>query len=187
MPVRALKSFCGCAHAHIRAGAWVVSSQTVRTSSNITFPNRRSVTSTLSGSTTKLDSLKSRRGKKDRVAVSTKPTASPAKSAWYIDPMKWSFAPLSYTVNLNTVLEFFHISNLENASLEEAIYLHTLYSHLLTQARLLAAILPWSVQRPLRALRAAMNESGRNYSARSAKRKRPSNSPAASRKRSSGA
>jgi hypothetical protein len=45
-------------------------------------------------------------------------------------------------------LRFFHISSLENASREEAIYLHTLYSHLLTQARLLAAILPWSVQRP---------------------------------------
>ena len=146
--------------------------QTIGTSSNITFPNLGSVTSTRRGSTAKSDSLRSSGGKNVRVASSIKPTTSSSKSTWSIDPVKWSSAPLSYTVSLKTVLEFFHISNLRNASLDEAIYLHTLYSHLLTQARLLAAILPWSVQRPLQALRAAMNEPGRNYSARSAKRKR---------------
>jgi len=92
---------------------------------------------------------------------------------------------ISYTASLSTVLEFFHLENFSNASREEAIYLHTLYSHLLTQARLLAAILPWSVQRPLQALRAAMNEPGRNCSVQSAKRKPLSGSPVSSRKHSS--
>jgi hypothetical protein len=159
--------------------------QTVRTSSKITLPNRGSLTSTIRGSTVKSDSLKSSGGKNRRVASSIKPTISSSKSTWSIDPVRWTSAPLSYTVSLSTVLEFFHISNLENASLEEAIYLHALYSHLLTQARLLAAILPWSVQRPLQALRAAMNEPGKNYSEQSAKRKPPSGSPSVSRKRSS--
>src|SRR5258708_2654253 len=100
-----------------------MSTQTVRTSSKITLPNRGSVASTLNGSTVKNDSRKSRVGKCNRVAVTTKPISSPSKSTWYIDPVKWSSAPLSYTVSLKTVLEFFHISSLENASLEEAIYL----------------------------------------------------------------
>jgi hypothetical protein len=162
-----------------------VSTQTIRTSSNITLPKRGSVTTSRSGPTSKVDSLKSRGGIDKRVAVSTKPMISSSRSTWYIDRVKWSSAPLSYTVSFKTVLKFFHLSNLENASLEEAIYLHTLYSHLLTQARLLAAILPWSVQRPLRALREAMNEPGKNYSGRSAKRKPLSGSPVVSRKRSS--
>lgn len=161
-----------------------MSTQTVRTSSNITLPIRGSVASTRRSSTLNSAPRKSRGGGYTRTVSSTKPTDCSSKSTWYIDPIKWSSAPLSYTVNLKTVLSFFHISNLENASLEESIFLHTLYSSLLTQARLLAAILPWSVQRPLQALRAAMNARGRNYSARNAKRKRPSNSPAASRKRS---
>lgn len=51
----------------------------------------------------------------------------------------------------------------------------------------LAAKFHWKCQRPLQELRAAMNARGKNYSARSAKRKRPSGVAASSRKRSSGA
>lgn len=163
-----------------------MSTHAILTSSKSTEPKRGSQTSTRNGSTAKVESLKSKAGKYRRVAVSTKPTCSASKSTWYIDPVKWSTAPLSYTVSFKTVLEFFHISNLSNASLDEAIFLHVLYSNLLTQARLLAAILPWSVQRPLQALRAAMNESGKNYSGRSAKRKPLSGAGVSSRKRSSG-
>jgi hypothetical protein len=53
----------------------------------------------------------------------------------------------------------------------------------LKRAKRLAAEFHYKLQRPLRELFAASNELGRNYSARSAKRKRPSNSQAASRKR----
>ena len=49
---------------------------------------------------------------------------------------------------------------------------HVLYSEAATQATMLATILPWSAQRPLQALFSAMNESGKNYSAQNAKRKR---------------
>jgi|ERR1700685_322554 len=50
-----------------------------------------------------------------------------------------------------------------------------------------AAKPPKQHQRPLRELRAKMNESGRNYSARNAKRKPLSDSPVSSKKRSSSA
>ena len=89
------------------------------------------------------------------------------------------------TVSFKTVLDFFHLHNLANASLDEAIFLHILYSSLATQARLLAAILPYSVQRPLQALLAAMSVPAQNCNARSAKRKPLSGSSASSRKRSS--
>jgi hypothetical protein len=74
-------------------------------------------------------------------------------------------------VSLRTVLDFFHLRNFSNASLDEAIFLHILYGSLATQARMLAAILPYSVQRPLRALLAAMSEHGK--SGGKTKRKRP--------------
>lgn len=149
-----------------------MSGQTVRSSSKITLPNSRPLASTLRGPTVKAAPVRQRGGKafrasSARVASTIKSTSSPSKSTWYIDPVKWASAPLAYTVSLKTVLRFFHISNLENTSLDEDIYLHTLYSQLVTQARLLAAIWPWPVQRPLQALRAAMSGPGKNYSVRS--------------------
>jgi len=56
----------------------------------------------------------------------------------------------------------------------------------LDRASFQAAISGWQVQRPLRALLAMTNESGKNYSVRSAKRKRLSGSLAVSKKHSSG-
>lgn len=53
------------------------------------------------------------------------------------------------TVNLSTVLEFFHLSNLSNATKDEAIFLHLLYAQLGTQAQLLSAVLPYSTRRVL--------------------------------------
>jgi len=97
------------------------------------------------------------------------------------------FSPFVSTVTFKTVLDFFHIRNLSNASFEEAIFLHLLYGHLATEARMLAAILPYSVQRPLRALLAAMNEPGKSYTKRSAKTRPLSCSPASLKKRLSGA
>jgi hypothetical protein len=115
----------------------------------------------------------------------TKLTQSESSSTAETTPVNFSgIPPFVTTVTLRTVLDFFHIRNLSNISLDEVIFLHVLYGSLATQARMLAAILPGSVQRPLQALLAAMNEPGRSYNARSAKRKRLSNSPASSRKRS---
>ena len=93
-------------------------------------------------------------------------------------------SPFVTMVSFKGVLDFFHISSLANAYSEEAIFLHVLFYSIATQARLLAAILPGPLQRPLRELLAAMNEYGRSYTKRSATRKRPSNSPASSKKRS---
>ncbi len=160
--------------------------QLTRNSSNTTLPVPKRTASMDRSVSTNEAPRKSNTGV-SRVASSAKPTRSATSSTWYTDPVKWSSVPLVYTVNLNTVLDFFHLRNFKNASSEESIFFHTLYCNLFTQARLLAAILPWSVQRPLQALREAMSAPARNYSVRSAKRKRPSNSQAASRKRSSGA
>jgi hypothetical protein len=83
-------------------------------------------------------------------------------------------SPSVQRVTLRRVLRFFHVQNLSNASLEEAIFLHLLFQSLATQARTLAAIYPSSLQWPMRVLLAAMNEPDKNCSLRSAKHKRPS-------------
>jgi len=167
-----------------------VSTQTSKTSTNVTVPRSKHLASTEREATVNEASLRSN-CKWLRDSSSTNATIPSSSSAKKIAPWKrsseHSSSTILTTIKFKTVLEFFHLSNLANASREEAIFLHILYSHLSTQATLLAAILPWSVQRPLRALRAAMNGRARNYSARSAKRKRLSGSPAVSRKRLSGA
>jgi hypothetical protein len=120
-----------------------------------------------------------------RSLLTKNPTSPESESVAMICPLSISgFPPFVTMVSLKEVLDFFHISNLANASSEEAIFLHVLYGSLATQARLLAAILPGPVQRPLRALLAAMRESGKSYTKRSATHKPLSNSPASSRKRS---
>jgi hypothetical protein len=99
-----------------------------------------------------------------------------------ICPMSFSgIPPFVSTVSLKTVCDFFHVQNLMNASFEEAIFLHLVYGSLATQARMIAAILPGPVQRPLRALLAAMNEHGKSYTKRSAK-PRPRRSAASVRR-----
>jgi hypothetical protein len=113
-----------------------------------------------------------------REGSSTKYT-SPVSSAEEITPRtRTGNSFLVSTVKFKTVLDFFHLTSFENASVGEAIFLHTLYRQLAIEARLLAATLPYSLQRPLRALLAAMNEPGRNYRKRGTKRKRLSASSA---------
>jgi hypothetical protein len=148
-------------------------------SSNRTLPTCGSSTST--ERSLRVKSAPSRSSTKAKCeGSSAKPTLPADSSTENIVPCQISGTrPFVRTVNFKTVLDFFHLPNLTNASRDEAIFLHILYSQLATQAELLAAILPYSVQRPLRELFAAMNEPGRNYSAQNAKRKRPSNSSAA--------
>ena len=142
-----------------------------RSSAKVTLPSARRDAFTRFAFTTKEASVKSKR-RESRVASSTKPTSLRDSSTEMIRPCQLSGTPsFVQTVRFRTVLEFFHISNFSKATLEEAIFLHVLYSQVATQAEMLRAVLPWSVQRPLQALLAAMNEPGKNYSERSAKRK----------------
>ncbi|SRR5712692_5114449 len=121
----------------------------------------------------------------ERVSWSAKLTRSDSSSGSVTAPMNtFGGSPFVSTVTLSKVLDFFHIQNLSNASFEEAIFLHILYSSLATQAKTLAAIFPGSLRRPLQALLEAMNEPGKNCTKQSAKRKPPSNSPTSSRKHS---
>ncbi len=69
-------------------------------------------------------------------------------------------------------------------SSSELIFLQTVSEQGLRRAAFLAAIFHWQHRRPLQALLAAMHGCVRSYTKRSATRKRPSNSPAASKKRS---
>lgn len=108
-----------------------------------------------------------------REGSSTKYTSPVSSSAEEITPRtRTGNSFLVSTVKFKTVLEFFHLTSLENASAGEAIFLHTLYRQLAIEARTLAAIFPYSVQRPLQALFAAMRKPGRNCKATNAKRKR---------------
>jgi hypothetical protein len=130
-----------------------------------------------------------------------KSTSRGARRSWFIneilsdsysanvtDPRNFSgSSPCSVTVSFNRVLRFFHIRNLSNASVDEAMFLHLLHGSLITQARTLAAVYPGSLRRSLQVLLAAMREPGKSYTKQSAVRKRPSNSPAPLRKRLSGA
>jgi hypothetical protein len=77
-----------------------------------------------------------------------------------------------------------HSSSIQNATPEEISFMHFASSMGVSAAKTLASKLHWQYQRPLRVLRAIMSEHGRNYSARSAKRKPPSDSSVSSRKRS---
>lgn len=85
---------------------------------------------------------------------------------------------------ISCVCQFLNISN---ASADESFFLLLVWNFGFKLATFLAAKFRLKYQRPLQALLAMMSESGRNYSARSAKRKPLSNYPASSRKRSSGA
>src|SRR5712692_5058754 len=98
------------------------------------------VASTARFPTLKLAPLKSI-GKMSRVADSTKVTTSLSASSHEISPRNmFGIPPFVSIVSFKTVLDFFHIPNLSNASLDEAIFLHILHGSLATQARMLAAI-----------------------------------------------
>ena len=81
----------------------------------------------------------------------------------------------------------FHSRSIANPSFDELMFLACLSEFGPELSMRLPATLHWKCQRPLRALRAVMNELDRNCSGQSAKRKPLSGSPAVSRKRSSGA
>ena len=66
--------------------------------------------------------------------------------------------PFAQTVSFSTIIDFFHVPNLSNATREESIFLIALYSELATQANLLAGILPWELTRAKRELFAAMQK-----------------------------
>ena len=124
----------------------------------------------------------------ERVSWSAKPTLRNSSSGKVTAPKNVSGrSPFVTTVTFNKVLDFFHVQSLSNASFEEAILLHVLYFSLTSQIKTLAATLPESLQRPLQALLAAMSEPDKSYTKRSAAHKRPSGSPASSKRRSSGA
>jgi hypothetical protein len=159
-------------HARLQGhiSAKTVNSSSDHLASSVRFPNVKAAPATGTEQYERKDSTK-------------KPTCPASSSSATILPMTVSGFPLFVkTVTFKQVLEFFHIRNLPNASSEEAIFLHVLYGQIATQARLLAAILPWSLQRPLQALHEAMNESEQNCSGKSVKRKRPSGSPASSKR-----
>jgi len=78
-----------------------------------------------------------------------------------------------------------HLSRIHNATPDEISFMHLTSLLGLNTATVLAAKFHWKYQRPLQVLREVTNARGRNYSARSAKRKRLSSSQAASKKRSS--
>ncbi|SRR6266849_2349747 len=76
------------------------------------------------------------------------------------------------------------LKNSENASCDEQFIHPLIQVYGRETAEFLASRFGYSLQPPLPELPAGMNERGRNYSARSAKRKPPSGSSVSSRKRS---
>jgi hypothetical protein len=124
--------------------------------------------------------------------VSTiKPTTDSLSSTKYTDTIRLvsleEFLSGGEQVAFRTVLESFQLPSFSNATSDEAMFLVSAYFHGFKEAEHLAATLHWKCQRPLQALRAAMNARDRNYSVQNAKRKRLSNSSASLKKRSSGA
>lgn len=132
--------------------------QLTKTSSKINRPPPRRLTSTAPSRVSKTAPRNSNISDVPRGDKYIKPTLRSPSSTWKICPLRMFDPPDEVTsLKLSTVSEFFHIPKMRNASMHEAIFLHVLYAQLATQARMLAAILPWSVQRPCRALLAAMH------------------------------
>jgi hypothetical protein len=94
-------------------------------------------------------------------------------------------SPRSTVKSTSVRLSRHTLKNCENASGNEQ-FIHPLILIFGREtAEFLAARFGWSLQLPLPESRATTNERGRNYSARSAKRKPPSGSSTSSRSRSS--
>jgi len=147
--------------------------QRLPVSSHLKSPSPARSAKRTSFPTLKEHSLRST-ARSERLSRSIKLTRRSSSSGNVTNPVKTSSGfPFVSTVTLSKVLDFFHVQNLSNASLEEAMVLHALYYSLVTQVKMLAAILPSSLQRPLQTLLGAMNESGRSYSKQSAAYKRP--------------
>jgi hypothetical protein len=175
---RSFDMSCRCVRAHSWAGACYMSSGVV--------PRHRSPVSSHLKNSAPPRSAKSVRAPTRKVQ-SLKSTSQNVRSPWLAKPQvrrssrglttaptnPSGKSPFVKRTTLNSVLDFFHIQSLSNASFEEAIFLHLLYQSFVTQLETLAAILPESLQRPLRALRAALHESDKNCSARNATRTRP--------------
>jgi hypothetical protein len=70
------------------------------------------------------------------------------------------------------VSDFFHLRNFLNATSDEAIFLVSAYFNGPSEAEHLSNTLHWKCQRPLRALCAMMNESGKGYTKRGTKARR---------------
>lgn len=102
------------------------------------------------------------------------------------DPEINNLSPIPLNDMRTSAALVFHLVRSLNPSSDERIFLLTSL-HGIRTAIFLAAIHRWTIRRPLLEFLAMMSESGKNYSALSAKRKRRSGSPASSRKRSSGA
>src|SRR5690349_21165073 len=101
--------------------------QARRTSTNFTVPNLASMASTERSSTRKVTSPLRSSVTELREASSTNPTVPLYSSTKKIAPSKRSSTPFVTTVKFKTVLEFFHLSSLRNATPEEAIFLHILF------------------------------------------------------------
>lgn len=91
---------------------------------------------------------------------------------------------LSKLSKCNKALALSQSLNIFRASSDEMRFMEFYLSFGWKTATYLATKFHWKCQRPLQALRAMMNERGKNYSGKSAKRKRPSGSPASLKKRS---
>jgi hypothetical protein len=77
---------------------------------------------------------------------STNPTIPSSSSVKNIAPWDLCISPLVSTVKFSTVLEFFHLSNFENASREEVIFVHLIYNFISAQAtQALHAVTNWRV------------------------------------------
>lgn len=92
---------------------------------------------------------------------------------------------ISSEINHNGVLCVCQFFNISNPSSDEMTFLLWVRNFGLKLATFLAARFHLRHRRPLQALHAMMNESGKNYSARSAKRRPLSGALVSSRKRSS--
>jgi hypothetical protein len=194
------------AHAQIRAGAYSVSTQFTPPLRKVrSFPKKVTLSPLLRSNSTDSVNRGSRLRRKS-ASVSTFSNAAPARSTKTSNagPEKRSTVLLDSTIapepEINNLLPIPENDTLTSASLvfqlfkslkpslsgDECIFLLTSLRGI-RQAVFLAATHRWKVRQPLRGLLAMMSESGKNYSARSVKRKRLSGSPVASRKRSSGA
>jgi hypothetical protein len=135
-------------------------SHITNTSSIKTLPSPGRLTSTKSAPTRKRALRKFNGCKKVRVETSTNPISRASSSTWKMCPVcrEPGCSSTAGTVSLKSLLEFFHIRNFRNASVDEAIFYHTLFTHLATNARMLASVLPGSYSRALKSLLRSMHK-----------------------------
>lgn len=129
----------------------------VNSSSNSSVGASSPNTLTKSGPTSKLAPVKSN-GINDFPGKTENPTRRVLKSAWNISPLRvFDVEEDVISISLTGVCNFFHIENLSNASRDESIFLHLLFAHLASEAKLLSAAM-LDVERPLNLLLKSMTE-----------------------------